>query len=76
MEGLPDSSRRVSPCILGDPLSHAAGMVETRVLLLRSKRKREVRYCHWTGSVLDNWFLLRSITVRDVRALQAEGRAP
>ena len=71
MAGLPDSTRRVS---LVMPFGHSAGMVERMVLLLRSRRSREVKVFQEAGRVPESWFLLKSITWMAFRALQAAGR--
>ena len=56
------------------PFGHSAGMVERMVLLLRSRRSREVKACQEAGRVPESWFLLKSITWMAFRALQAAGR--
>ncbi len=69
--GSPVSTRRVS---LAMPVGHSAGMVERKVLLLRSRRSREVKVFQEAGRVPESWFLLKSITWTAFRALQAAGR--
>jgi hypothetical protein len=60
----------------GVPDCHAEGIVEDRLLLLKSRRRSEVSCCHSVGRRLDSWFLLRSRTVREPRELHALGRVP
>ena len=53
---------------------HSEGMVERKVLLLRSRRSREVKAFQEAGRVPESLFLLRSIAWMAFRALQAAGR--
>ena len=56
------------------PVGHSEGMVERKVLLLRSRRSREVKAFQEAGRVPESWFLLKSIAWMAFRALQAAGR--
>ena len=76
MAEFPVSTSRVSWLIQVDPtvlLYQEVGTMEYRVLLLRSSRTRDVRYCHSEGKDPLRWFLLRSTTLRAPRELQAGG---